>query len=213
MTDLPRLTTARAFSLSALMILALAVVIPPSPATAQETADRWMVRTFVSGVVFDAGSDVLDLEAEPTVTAGADVTYFPTRHIGVNALAAFISPEIEALDESMNLGSVDALPPVLTVQYHFVREGPVQPYVGGGGSYVNFFGESGRLDDVNAEIDDGWGIAGQAGVNLFPSRRFAVIADFRWVSILNDPDVTTDLGNDELELDHAIISLGVGFSL
>lgn len=31
----------------------------------------------------------------------------------------------------MNLGPVDALPPGLTNQYHFLGEGPVRPHVGG----------------------------------------------------------------------------------
>lgn len=82
---------------------------------------------------------------------------------------------------------------------------------------MSFFGESGALDaidaEIDAEIDDGRGSAGQAGVDLHAVDAFAVVADVRRVSILDDPAVTTNPGNDELELDRAVVGVGVGFSL
>lgn len=215
--DRPSPPAARLSRAPALLLLFLLLGLgAPTRADAQSTGfDRWMVRTHTTGVLFDAESnpEALALDVEETITAGADVTYFPHRNVGVNLLAAFISPEVTSGGES--LGSVDALPPVLTVQYHFLTEGPVRPYVGGGGSYVNFFGNTGVLDgdQADADIDDGWGVAGQGGLNVFLSESFSLMADFRWVSILNDPTVETELGNDELELNHAIISMGAGFSL
>lgn len=191
----------------------IALVGVPASALAQEGS--WLVRPHVSGVLIDADSEGLGLEVDNAITAGTDVTYFVTKKIGVNLLAAFISPEVEAQTEveSVSLGSVDALPPVLTVQYHFLDRGPIRPYLGAGGSLVAFFGYSGTLEGVDADIETGFGPAVQGGVNLWATDRFAVMADFRWVWLLNDPEVTTDIGDDELDFQHGIVSLGVGFTL
>lgn len=191
----------------------LAAAIAPSPASAQEGA--WLVRPHLAGALIDAESEALDLDVGNALTAGVDVTYFATSRIAVNVLAAFISPEVDAGtgDEAVSLGSVDALPPVLTVQYHFLERGPVRPYVGGGGSMVAFFGYSGTLETVNADIETGIGPAVQGGVNLHATDRFLVMADVRWVWLANDPGVETDLGDDELDFQHGIVSLGVGFTL
>lgn len=185
----------------------------PAPASAQDA--RWLVRPHLTGALIDADSEGLGLDVGNALTAGADVTFFATPKIGVNLLAAFISPEVEAGEgaAATSLGSVDALPPVLTVQYHVLREGPVRPYVGAGGSLVAFFGYSGTLEEVNTDIDTGIGPAVQGGVNLQATDRFSVMADVRWVWLLNDPGVETDLGDDELDFQHGIVSLGVGFTL
>lgn len=195
-----------------LLLLGLSAA-DPSAARAQE--HRWLVRPHVAGALIDADSDQLDLDVGNAITAGTDVTYFATPRIGVSLLAAFISPEVEAGtgDEATSLGSVDALPPVLTLQYHLLPEGPVRPYLGAGGSLVEFFGFSGTLEGANADIDTGLGPAVQGGVNVFATERLVVMGDVRWVWLLNDPEVQSDVGNDELDFQHAILSLGIGFTL
>lgn len=200
-------------------VLAAAVALSaaaPRPAEAQDF-DRVMVRTHVSAVFLDVqsspptGLDGLDLDVENTVTMGADLTVFATRNIGVNLLAAFISPEVRSAGES--LGSLDALPPALTLQYHFLPEEKFRPYLGVGGSWVTFFEKSGSLEQLDVEVDDGFGLVGQAGFNASVVDGVYVMGDFRWVEIMNDPSVTVG-GTlaDELDFRHFILSGGVGFS-
>lgn len=205
----PRPATAGLLALAVLVAAAAA----PRPAAAQD--HRWMVRPHLTGVFVDAESEALGLEVGDALTLGTDVTFFATPKVAVNLLAAFISPEVEAGEDpdETNLGSVDALPPALTVQYHFLDRGPVRPYVGAGGSLVEFFGFTGTLEAVNAEIDTGFGPVVQGGVNLYATDRFVVMGDLRWVWLLNDPGVQTDIGDDELDFNHGIVSLGVGFTI
>lgn len=190
-----------------------------SSATAQMTEDekQWMVRTTLSGIFFDLDSEALNLDADDDVNVTMDVTYFPDPHVGVNALVGFTTPSLDGIPPGETarqpLGSVHALPPTLTVQYHPVVRGVVRPYVGAGGNLTFFYEESGTLEAVETEIDPGLGVAGQAGVNLMVSDAFVISADFRWVSILNDPEVTTTVGDDELDLNFGVASLGVGFRI
>lgn len=213
--DTLRIHEHRSLHAAGAMALAVLLAVAAFPASAWAQDGDWLVRPHLAGVLIDADSEGLGLEVDNAITAGTDVTYFVTPKIGVNLLAAFISPEVEAETEAetVSLGSVDALPPVLTVQYHFLDQGSVRPYLGAGGSLVAFFGYSGTLEAVDADIETGFGPAVQGGVNLWATDRFAVMADFRWVWLLNDPEVRTDIGDDELDFQHGIVSLGVGFRL
>ena len=201
------------------MAVGLAVTAP-RPVAGQDF-DRVMVRTHVSAIFLDAksapptGVAGLDLDVGNTVTVGADLTVFATPNLAFNLLAAFISPEVKSgpggLDKS--LGSVDALPPALTVQYHFLPDGKFRPYLGVGGSWVTFFNQSGDLANLNVDISDAFGVVGQGGFNGYVTDHLAVMLDFRWVEILNKPDVTVD-GTlaDKLDFRHYILSGGVGFT-
>jgi len=207
-------------ALGALVAAVTLAVIAPRPVAGQDF-DRVMVRTHVSAIFLDAksapptGVAGLDLDVGNTVTVGADLTVFATPNLAFNLLAAFISPEVKSgpggLDKS--LGSVDALPPALTVQYHFLPDGKFRPYLGVGGSWVTFFNQSGDLANLNVDISDAFGVVGQGGFNGYVTDHLAVMLDFRWVEILNKPDVTVD-GTlaDKLDFRHYILSGGVGFT-
>lgn len=205
------LTRAAALPLALLFLLGLA----PDRAIGQEMdadASRWMVRSHVSGVLIDGTSPALQLDVGNALAVGTDITFFATPKIGVNLLAAFISPEVEAGTPETSIGSVDALPPALTLQYHFMDEGPIRPYLGAGASLVTFFNYTGTLETADVDIDPGFGPVAQGGLNLYVSDRFAVMADVRWVWLLNDPSVTSALGNDELDFSHGILSVGLGYT-
>lgn len=208
------------FAIGALAAAVALAVTAPRPAAGQEF-DRVMVRTHVSAIFIDASSAPpsglagLDLDVANTVTVGADLTVFATPTVAVNLLAAFISPEVKSgpggLDRS--LGSVDALPPVLTVQYHFLPGEKFRPYVGVGGSWVTFFNQSGDLSNLNVDIGDAFGVVGQGGFNAYVADHVAVMLDFRWVEILNNPDVNVNGAlADKLDFRHYILSGGIGYS-
>lgn len=200
-------------ALCALAVALVASLAAPVDARAQDF-DRAMVRTHVSVILLDAQSattEGLDLDVDNTVTMGADLTLFATETVAFNLLAAFIAPEVRS--GAASLGSVDALPPALTLQYHFLPGEKFRPYLGAGGSWVTFFDESGALETDLVEIDDGFGLVGQAGFNAYIVDGIFVMGDFRWVEIMNDPEVTA-AGSvvDELDFRHFILSGGVGFT-
>ncbi len=213
-------SVAARFALGALTAAVALAVTAPRPATGQ-AFDRVMVRTHVSAIFLDAKSSPpaglagLDLDVGNTVTVGADLTVFATPNVAFNLLAAFISPEVKSGAAGLNksLGSVDALPPALTVQYHFLPDGKFRPYLGAGGSWVTFFDQSGDLQNLNVEISDAFGLVGQGGFNAYVTDHLAVMMDFRWVEILNKPDVKVGgVVADRLDFRHFILSGGVGFS-
>lgn len=172
-----------------------------------------MLRPAASVILFDLDSDGLDLDADDDANVTADVTCFPTPHVGVNALVGFTSPGLDGIPPGQvsrrPLGSVKALPPTITVEYHPLLTGAVRLYVGVGGNLTYFYDETGTLEAVDTDIDPGLGIAGRAGVPVRATDRLGLSADFRGVNVLNDPEVTSAVGDDELDLNFAVVSVGV----
>jgi outer membrane protein len=82
-----------------------------------------------------------DTSALAAVTAAnktipeADVSYFFTDNIAAELILTYP----QKITVNPNIGSLDALPPTLTLQYHFMPDNPsFRPYIGAGINYTNF---------------------------------------------------------------------------
>ena len=172
---------------------------------------RWQLRTSAVGIVMDVESDALDFNAKDTADFAADLTYFITPSIAVNAFATYVN--LETSSEQNSFGSADMLMPVLTVQYHFNPKGSFTPYVGVGASYNRFFHESGGFDDSNLVIDDTFGLVGQVGIDYFINRNILLNLDYKYVTFEADVEENEngDEKVDELEVDASVIGGGIGY--
>ena len=96
----------------------------------------------------------------------------------------------------------------------------VSPYAGGGVAYTNFHNiDSTRplVEGVAAEtrirIEDEWGLALQAGLDLFLSEHWSVNFDVKYIDV--DPETEWETGPmlnmTELNVDPWVSSVGVGF--
>ncbi|MCM2132066.1 OmpW/AlkL family protein [Larsenimonas rhizosphaerae] len=87
-------------------------------------------------------------------------------------------------------GSTKHLPPTLTLQYYPLggTDARVQPYVGGGVNYTRFSSE--KLDSgASLDMDDSWGWAAQAGVDLLINDHWAVNAAAWYLDIDSDATI------------------------
>lgn len=175
-----------------------------------------LVRVTAIVIEPDASSDALDLDVPGIVDLAVDFTYFINPNLGLNLLATFLNPEVEAGGNS--LGSVGLVPPILTLQYHF-NPRPTSLYVGGGFNYNIFHSETGSLDDINGglaggkvEVDDTIGYVLQAGMDIELTKHTSLNLDLKFLSF--EADVELD-GNkaDDLEFDAFIVGLGLGWHL
>lgn len=218
------MTLDRTPSLRTLLTTALLAAGMGTPALAQEAGD-WLFRIGATYVAPNASSG--DLVFEGTSLAGfrADVddqlgvgfnlTYFLSPNWGVELLAATpFDHEIEgdrALEALGRIGSVKHLPPVLSLQYHFMPDRNVRPYVGAGLNYTLLFDEdttqslqdgivataNGALGtsysggSTKLRIDDSFGIALQAGIDFDLSDTWFFNVDARWIDIDADADLRT----------------------
>lgn len=158
-----------------------------------------------------------------------DISYYFNKHIAAELILAFGTRHNVRIDDdnlatigNQALGSVDALPPTLTMQYHFNPDEMFDPYIGAGVNYTfmldrNARGTRGAIDGHKIRIDrDSWGYALQAGIDINLADNWLLNADVKYLGIDTDVELKgAATGNvwrkvDSLDIDPWVIGIGVG---
>ncbi|WP_338548484.1 OmpW/AlkL family protein [Roseovarius phycicola] len=134
-----------------------------------------------------AGLIDVDANIRPTLT----FEYFIADRIGLELLVAWPFEHDINLAGAGQIGDTKHLPPTLSLQYHFTNSSNLTPFVGVGVNYTHFFDEStqGALAGAALDLDDSFGLALHAGVDVALSDRGALRADVRWIDIDTDVSV------------------------
>lgn len=193
----------------ALTLLAAAVALP-----AQAADGVWVVRAGVHVVNPQADNGRLagakasiSSDTRPTVS----LEYLWTPSWGVELLAAVPFKHDVKLD-GQRIASTRQLPPTLGVNYHFLPEARVSPFLGAGINYTQFFDTHGEgaLQDAKVRIDSSWGAAAHAGVDVHLSEQWMVTADLRWMHIVGDVHVNgANVG--QAKVNPFVYGLSVGY--
>lgn len=157
-------------------ILALAMLLAGgAAASAQEvslgTAGHFQARLRGAAVVPDASATITiggaNIGGTTTVSDSfipeADLTYFITDHISVEAIAAITKHTVRNTVAG-TVSNVWLLPPTVTAQYQFDPTGPIRPYVGVGVNYTVFYDAKSALPNIGFKNSFGW--AFQAGADV-----------------------------------------------
>lgn len=194
----------------ALTAVALVLALP---ACADE--GPWMVR----GRILDMNpkndnsplSPVGKVEAEHKAFPEVDFSYFFTKNIAAELILTYPQSHDITLNGS-NIGSLKHLPPTLTVQYHFMPDSDVQPYVGAGVNYTRFSDVNILGGKVTTDTDS-FGLAAQAGLDYRVAPQWYLNLDAKYVNIetnVNGPGL--GLGTiTKLKIDPWLLSVGVGY--
>lgn len=138
----------------------------------------------------------IDSDTKPT----ASIEYLITPNWGVEALAALPFQHEVKLD-GQKAASTKQLPPVIGVNYHFLPDATVSPFLGAGVNYTYFFDTKGKglLQGDHVSVDNSWGAAAHAGVDVKLSSRWLLTADVRWINIKGDVHVDgVDVGTAKI---------------
>lgn len=135
----------------------------------------------LAGMKANIGSDT-----KPTVSA----EYFFTPTWSAEVLAALPFKHTVRLD-GQKAATTKQLPPTVGINYHFLPDAKVSPFVGAGINYTRFFSTKGAglLDGAHVKIDNSWGAAAHAGVDVQLAPRWLLTADVRWIDIGGDVHV------------------------
>ncbi|MFO1153398.1 MAG: OmpW family outer membrane protein [Rhodospirillales bacterium] len=208
---------------TAALVLALLVgaALLPSPASAFEEG-QFLVRVRGIVVMPDESGSLRplggDLQVSTTYTPEADFSYFFTKNISVELIAAITEHSLSASKTAIgniDLGKTKVLPPTLLAQYHFFADEMISPYVGIGFNYTFFFDETAGPVADSVKIDDAYGPAFQLGFDLqFPNSNFVFNADAKF--ILLSPDVkaragSTHIDSQNFDLNPWIFGFGFGY--
>lgn len=181
-------------SLNRALVLAAVLALPAAPVLALEQGD-WLVRVGGSYVSPNDSSDAVpglagsgvsvDGAASLSLTLGRMIT----PNLAVEVLGAWpFTHDINGDGSIAGLGKIaetKQLPPVLSLQYHFMPKSNVRPYVGLGVNYTVFFDEktTGALVGTPIDLDSSVGPAVQVGVDVDVGKGWFVSADLRYISI------------------------------
>ena len=226
--------------------LAAALAAGGMMAQAYEQGD-WVLRAGATTVDPDTDSDNINLPQG--VVAQADVDddtqlgiipmYMVTDKFGVELLAATpfehdISADVRGASLSVDAGSTKHLPPTLSVQW-YPRGGQDgwQPYFGIGLNYTLFFDEDtdnelvdtlGALTDgvvqkADLDLDDSFGLAAQAGVDIPFSDRWAVNIGVWYLDIDTEAEITAKDANGsqvakvkfDVDIDPWVYNIGIAY--
>ncbi|MET0379057.1 MAG: OmpW family outer membrane protein [Spongiibacteraceae bacterium] len=196
----------------------ISATVAAGSAFAYEPSD-WIVRAGYASV--DPRDDSSDLNVNGTGLAGTGVgvgsgtalgitvSYMFTPHWGVELLAAtpfehdLTTKGLGGLGvpDGTRLGSIEQLPPTLSVQYYFAPADSVwQPYVGLGINYTTFFSEDlsaaakSKLGASDLQLDDSWGLAGEVGLDWAINEQWLLNVSVWHADIDTDASLNTALG-------------------
>lgn len=206
-TTAPRWTALAAGA--ALSILAAAPAAQAAPAEGP-----WLVR--VRAVHIDPAnkdSTGLDLSINSKVIPELDISYFITPNIAAELILT-VPQKHDVRSGSTDIGSLKHLPPTLTLQYHFLPEATVRPYVGAGVNYTRFSSVHfipAVQSALSPSVDkDSWGWALQAGVDFKLADNLYLNLDVKKVQIRTDiSSFNQKVGS--FKVDPVLLGVGLGW--
>ncbi len=209
------------------LILAAMLSSVCGPAFAEQ--GDWLVR--LRGIIVSPTEEsTAVLPAFPGATVSVDnaivpeldFTYFLTDNIGAELILATSPHDISGEGSLSALGEIAdtmALPPTLLVQYHFLPEAKVRPYIGAGVNWTIFYSEDAKPALTNAvgptsvSLDDSVGWAVQAGMDIDLNERFFLNVDVKYIDINTTATLTSGMlvNTVDVDLDPIVAGVGVGF--
>jgi len=211
---------------TALLTAATASVMIASPVMAYEAGDI-VVRGRILLVDPQDDSGSIKVDGGPTgekATVNSDVipeldfTYMLTSNWGLELILGFSDHEVKT--NLLTLGHIadtKVLPPTLTLQYHFMPTSNIRPYAGVGINYTHYFDTelTGTLDNPGSEleIDDSFGLALQAGVDIDITEDWFVNFDVKYIDMSADAHIKDSAFDDirvDIDVDPIVWGIGVG---
>jgi outer membrane protein len=188
-------------------------------AVAEEWTDGFMLRLRGISIVPDESSSVSAIGGEVdvgnAVVPELDISYFFTENFALELILATAKHDAEV--QGSALGTVDVgdfwiLPPTLLAQYHLPLNENWKPYVGAGVNYTIVYGEDAAGGTVtNLDIDNGFGLALQAGVDYFIDEHWFLNADVKKLWLNVDAKVNGGAVRADIDVDPWIFGVGFGY--
>lgn len=223
-------------------LLYLGMIAAIAPSLVHAEAGDWVVRARAVNVapnedsklgrtvnqnVANVMSPGAELNVSDKVIPELDISYYFTKNIAAELILAVgtrhnvsIKEDALATIGNQGLGSVNLLPPTLTVQWHFNPDQTFDPYVGAGINYTAFLDRnlkvsSGALAGTKIKVDsDSWGPALQAGFDINLKDGWLINADVKYVWLDTDVKLNTPAGAwtkiDSLDINPWVVGIGIG---
>ncbi|MEJ2229164.1 MAG: OmpW family outer membrane protein, partial [Alphaproteobacteria bacterium] len=158
----------------------------------------------------------LDAAIDNSVVPELDFTYFFNKNLAVEVIAVVTPHTIDGkqgLSALGEVGDVWLLPPTVLLQYHFDLGNGIKPYIGAGVNYTVFFGEDEGPNYTNLKVDNGFGFAAQAGVDIHLEGNWFLNVDVKkiWLDTELSVDYNGSTYTTDVDVDPLIVGVGLGY--
>ena len=205
------------------LLFALALVALNSSALVAQDSG-WQFRLRGIAVVADESADISaisgDIEIDEAIVPELDISYLFSPNVSVELILATSKHDVKAIGTDVgdvDIGSVWALPPTVTLQYRFAPTATVRPYVGAGVNLTLFHSESVPGDPVTAaDYDSSIGVAFQGGLDIpLGDGDWFINLDVKKIFMSSDVTLDTTLGTvaAAVDIDPWVIGAGVGLTV
>lgn len=222
-----------------LLVIVFCTLLPYAHAWAEQ--GDWIVRLRGLAIVPNDDSGLISLSGTPMPGTGVsvdtqfvpevDITYMFHRNWGVEVIAGAanhnvgMKGSIGPVTNGMRLFDTWVLPPTVTLQYHFLPDNNIRPYVGFGVNYTTFFAEksSNALEQsiggpVSVNVQDSWGWAAQVGMDIQIRDNWFFNVDLKYIDIATTAKLDINggplVGNRlkvDVDIDPWVIGAGIGY--
>ena len=187
--------------------------------------DPFLIRVRALGVLPNGsgstinGGSIYGAKLTDNVVPEVDLTYFFTKHIAVEVIAAVVHTSLEGrltnFGPTYNIANTTLLPPTATLQYHFAL-GNCDPYLGIGANYTWFLETTSPLTRTlgfgNAvNIHPTAGLALQAGVDYYLSKHWALNLDAKYLFMHTEANTPFGPSTVSLNANTWLLSGGIGY--
>ncbi len=183
-------------------------------------AGDFMIRVRAAAVIPENLSSSVSLigghvDVTATPAPEIDFSYFLTSHIAAELIAASTRHDVSAVGTALghvDVGSVWVLPPTLTLQYHVLPHGPVNPYVGVGLTAAFFYDSQPAGGAVKKfGLSNNVGPAIQAGVDVPLGGRWYANFDVKQIFLNTTGRLDGGVIVARTALDPTVVGAGIGY--
>lgn len=194
-----------------LLAVAALCALTSGAAMAQQQDGKWQIRAravnidfYNGGAAHGAGVSVKD-KTIPEV----DISYYFTPNIAAELILTYPQKLDVNMKGTGKIGTLKALPPTLTLQYHFTNFGAFKPYMGAGINYTRFSSVNIANGAVNVKKNS-WGGAVQVGFDYALDKNWSLNFDVKKV-YMHTKVTGAGLDQRKLMLNPVLIGVGVGY--
>lgn len=165
-------------------------------------------------------------EANDNYVPTVAIEYFVNPNVSIETICCVTAHTVSATAPTALAGAdlvdkIHIIPATFTAKYHLGAPGGIRPYVGAGPTYFIFLkdkagaGATAALGATKADIDDTFGLAVQAGVDVPVNEAMSLSLDAKRYFLRPDAHFYDASGTEVLtthhKLDPWVLSAGVGF--
>ena len=199
-------------------LLALGLTATAIPSQAVQKGD-WLIRAGVGYVspTGDGDSAAGKVEADSATNLAFNFTYMTTDNWGLELLGSLPFKHDIKLEGVGTVGETEQLPPTLILLYNFNPKSATRFYAGAGFNYTTFFSEktSGALAGTDLKLDDSFGLALEAGMDIDITKDMYFNASLWWMDIDTKAEITSGgtqvVPTFDVAIDPWVLFAGIGW--